>query len=47
MTPDDPVVVAHGAYATETRLLDRRSIHETSEGPGPLDIDRITDNSSA
>ena len=37
MTLDDPAVVARD-YATETRLLDRRSIYETSEGPSPLDV---------
>jgi ubiquinone/menaquinone biosynthesis C-methylase UbiE len=34
---DDPAVVARD-YATETRLLDRRSIYESSEGPSALDV---------
>ena len=36
MTLNDPDVVARD-YANETRLLDRRSIYETSEGPSALD----------
>jgi SAM-dependent methyltransferase len=41
---DDPAVVARD-YATEARLLDRRSIYETSEGPSALDVlwDRIAE----
>jgi len=37
VTLDDPSVVARD-YATETRLLDRRSIYEASEGPSALDV---------
>lgn len=44
MSLNDPAVVARD-YATETRLLDRRSIYETSEGPSALDVlwDRIAE----
>ena len=43
MRLDDPAVVARD-YATETRLLDRRWIYESSEGPSALDVlwDRIS-----
>jgi SAM-dependent methyltransferase len=34
---DDPAVVQRD-YATETRLLGRRSIYEASEGPSALDV---------
>lgn len=37
MRLDDPAVVARD-YATEARLLGRRSIYETSEGPSALDV---------
>jgi SAM-dependent methyltransferase len=44
VTLNDPAVVARD-YANETRLLDRRSIYETSEGPSALDVlwDRIVE----
>ena len=44
MKLDDPAVVAH-EYATETKLLARRSIYDTSEGPSALDVlwDRIAE----
>jgi SAM-dependent methyltransferase len=40
---DDPAVVARD-YATETRLLDRRSLYGSSEGPSALDVlwDRVS-----
>ena len=44
MTLTDPEVVRRD-YASESRLLDRRSIYETSEGPSTLDVlwDRIAE----
>ena len=44
MTLNDPEVVRRD-YASESRLLDRRSIYETSEGPSTLDVlwDRIAE----
>jgi SAM-dependent methyltransferase len=47
VTLDDPAVVARD-YATEARLLGRRSIYETSEGPNTLDLiwDRIVEAGS-
>lgn len=44
MTLNDPDVVARD-YARETRLLGRRSIYETSQGPSALDVlwDRIAE----
>ncbi len=44
MRLDDPAVVARD-YESETRLLARRSIYETSEGPNTLDMlwDRIAE----
>jgi 2-polyprenyl-3-methyl-5-hydroxy-6-metoxy-1,4-benzoquinol methylase len=37
VTLDDPEVVRRD-YASESRLLARRSIYETSEGPNALDV---------
>jgi len=44
VTLNDPEVVRRD-YASESRLLDRRSIYETSEGPSTLDVlwDRIAE----
>lgn len=44
MTLNDPEVVRRD-YASESRLLDRRSIYETGEGPSTLDVlwDRIAE----
>lgn len=44
MTLNDPEVVRRD-YASESRLLGRRSIYETSEGPSTLDVlwDRIAE----
>ena len=44
MTLNDPEVVRRD-YASESRLLDRRSIYENSEGPSTLDVlwDRIAE----